>query len=122
MFSAAPTLMPQVKNGIVRGLAVTSAKRSPFAPDIPTIAESGVPGFATQSWYGLFVRANTAANVVQKINADVGAVLAQPAVKQRFDDLGSPVTTSTPMELGAQLKAEMQQWGPIIKAANIKGE
>ena len=91
-------------------------------PDIPTFAESGVPGYAVQSWYGVFVPAKTPSEIVNKMQADVAAALADPAVQARFEPLGVTVASSTPQELAARMKAEAELWGPIIKAANIRGE
>jgi tripartite-type tricarboxylate transporter receptor subunit TctC len=106
----------------VRALAISSARRAQNAPDIPTFAESGVPGYAVQSWYGVFVPAKTPSEIVNKMQADVAAALADPAVQARFEPLGVTVASSTPQELAARMKAEAELWGPIIKAANIRGE
>jgi tripartite-type tricarboxylate transporter receptor subunit TctC len=121
MFSNLPGVLPQVQNGTVRGLAVTSANRSSVAPDIPAIAET-VPGFEVAPWWALFVPAKTPAEIVTKIHADTVAALAHPSVRQRYDAIGVPVITSTPAELAALLASEIQKWGPIIKAAGIKAE
>ena len=103
----------------VRGLAVTTAKRSPAAPDVPTLAESGLPGFDVPGWYAFFVPAKTPAEIVRKMHADTAKVLAEPAIKKRLEELGLFVIGSTPEQLGQYLKAEMDKWGPIIKDAGI---
>ncbi|MBX9774928.1 MAG: tripartite tricarboxylate transporter substrate binding protein [Xanthobacteraceae bacterium] len=120
MFNTAAGVLQQVRAGQVRGLAVSTAKRSPTAPEFPTVAESGLPGFDVTSWYALFVPIRTPADVVKKMHADTAAILAEPAIKTRLEQVGVEVVASTPAELGARLKAETEQWGPIIKAAGIK--
>src|SRR5712675_2921800 len=91
MFATIPSALPHVQSGTLRGLAVTSATRSPFAPELPTIAEAGVPGYEMSSWYALFAPARTPADIVSKIRDDVLAVLALPAMKQRFSDIGATI-------------------------------
>jgi tripartite-type tricarboxylate transporter receptor subunit TctC len=122
MFNTTASLLQSVRAGQVRALAISSAGRQPNAADIPTFAESGVPGYAVESWYAVFVPAKTPPEIIKKIQADVAKTLADPAVKARFEPLGVTVASSTPEELGARMKAEAELWGPIIKAANIKGE
>ena len=119
MFNTIAGLLPQVRSGQVRGLAVSTAERFPTAPDLPTVAESGVPGFDVSSWYALFVPAKTPPDVVRKINADTVAALADAGVRARLEPLGVLVASSTPQELAALLKSEMDKWGPVIKAAGI---
>jgi tripartite-type tricarboxylate transporter receptor subunit TctC len=119
MFNTAAGVLQQVRAGQVRGLAVSTAKRSPTAMEFPTVAESGLPGFDVTSWYALFVPIKTPADIVKKINADTAAILAEPAIKTRLEQVGVEVVASTPQALGARLKAETEQWGPIIKGAGI---
>jgi tripartite-type tricarboxylate transporter receptor subunit TctC len=99
---------------------VTTAKRVAAAPEIPTIAESGVPGYDMSSWFAFFVPAKTPTEIIRKMHADTVAVLAEPQVRAKLDALGVVVVGSTPEELGAHLKTEMERWAPVIKAANIK--
>ena len=122
MFATIPSALPHVQSGTLRGLGVTSAERSPFAPEIPTIAEAGVPGYEMSSWYALFAPAKTPADIVRKIREDAHAALAYPPMKQRFADIGATVATSTSAEVTTLIKSEMAKWGPIIKAASIKAE
>lgn len=122
MFNTTGSLLQSVRVGQVRALAITSAKRSPNAPEIATFAEAGVPGYEVESWYAVFVPARTPAEIVQKMQADVARTLDDPAVKARFEPLGVAVASSTPAQLAARMKAEAELWGPIIKAANIRGE
>jgi tripartite-type tricarboxylate transporter receptor subunit TctC len=119
MFSNLPGVISQVQSGTVRGLGVTSPKRSPVAPNIPTIGES-VPGYEVESWWGLYAPAKTPAGIVIKLHADTIAALAHPSVNQRYEAVGAPVVTSTAKELAELLEAETQKWGPIVKEAGIK--
>jgi len=121
MFSNLPGVLPQVRNGTIRSLAVTSAKRSPAAPDIPTIGES-VPGYEVTGWCGLFVQSKTPNEIIMKIHADVVAALADPSVKQKYEAIGAPVTPSTPNELAALLASDTDKWGTIVREAGIKPE
>jgi tripartite-type tricarboxylate transporter receptor subunit TctC len=122
MFNTTGSLLQSVRVGQVRALAVTSAKRSPNAPEIATFAESGVPGYEVESWYAVFVPARTPAEIVQKMHADVARALDDPAVQARFEPLGVAVASSSPAQLFDRMKAEVALWGPVIKAANIRGE
>jgi tripartite-type tricarboxylate transporter receptor subunit TctC len=119
MFNTIGGLLPQVRTGQVRGLAVSTAERFPTALDLPTVAESGVPGFDVSSWYALFVPAKTPSDIIRKIHADTVAALGDANVKAKLEQLGVLVVGSTPKELAALLKAEIDKWGPIIKAAGI---
>jgi tripartite-type tricarboxylate transporter receptor subunit TctC len=121
-FGTLPSTLPLARSGQVRALAVTSAKRSEFAPEIPTIAEAGVPGYEYSSWYGVYVPAKTPVDIVRKLYEDIVSSLAYPPLQQRLADIATSITPSSPAELAALLKSDMELWGPIIKAANIKGE
>ena len=112
--------LPQVKNGAVRGLAVTAARRVAAAAELPTIAEAGVPGFDVSTWFALFVPAKTPRDIIGRINADAVAALGHPMVKERLEQFGATLVGSTPQELAAFLKAEMDKWGPVIREAKIK--
>lgn len=119
IFSNFPSTLPYVQQGQLRGLAVTTAKRQPEVPDLPAIGEF-VPGYDVSSWFALFASARTPPEIVARLNADAVAALNTPAVKQRYAQLGATVVGSTPAELATHLRAEMERWGPIIKAAGIK--
>jgi tripartite-type tricarboxylate transporter receptor subunit TctC len=121
MFNALASLLPPVRAGQVRGLAVTTAERFASVPEIPTFAESGLPGFDTSAWYGLFVPAKTPPEVVKKISADTAAMLAEPAVRAKFEPLGTAVIGSAQDELAATAKTDVERLGPIIKALKIAG-
>jgi tripartite-type tricarboxylate transporter receptor subunit TctC len=121
-FNNIAPLMPLMQQGQLRVLGVSSAKRAPAAPDVPTISEDGLPGFDVSGWYALFVPAKTPPEIVRKMNADAVKVLAEPAVKGRLEGLGMVVASSTSDELGRFLKSEMDKWGPLIKAAGLKSD
>jgi tripartite-type tricarboxylate transporter receptor subunit TctC len=120
MFNNTGAVLPLIAGNKLRGLAVTSAKRTPLAPQYPPVAEEGVPGFDVTSWYGLFAPARTPPDIVRKMNADAIAAIRDPVIKSRLDQLGVAAIASTPAELGAFLKREMDKWGPVIKEAGIK--
>jgi tripartite-type tricarboxylate transporter receptor subunit TctC len=122
IFDNMPSIISHVRAGSLRGLAVTTKERVAAVPDIPTIAESGVPGFDVFSWFGFFVPAKTPPDVIARINADTNAALAYAPVKSRFEDLGANPKGSTPSELAAFLKSETEKWGPVIQEARIKVE
>ena len=118
-FNTTGSLLQTVRSGQLRGLAVTTLKRFPTLPDLPTIAESGVPGFDVSSWYGLFVPAKTPPEIIAKLNAATVRALSEPAVRARFEPLGVVIESSTPEGFAALLQSEIDKWGPIIKAAGI---
>jgi tripartite-type tricarboxylate transporter receptor subunit TctC len=122
IFDNMPSILPHVKGGSLRGLAVTTKERVAVVPEIPTIAESGVPGFDVFSWFGFFVPAKTSKDVIAKINVDTNAALVHASVKSRFEELGANPKGSTPAELAAFLKSEMDKWGPVIREAKIRVE
>jgi len=121
-FNNIAPVVPLMKDGQLRLLAITSANRSPAVPEVPTVAESGLPGFDVSGWYAFFVPARTPPAVIRKMHADTAAVLAEPAVKARLEQLGLVVVGSTPQQLAAYLKAEMAKWGPVIREAGLKVE
>jgi tripartite-type tricarboxylate transporter receptor subunit TctC len=122
IFDNMPSIISHVRAGSLRGLAVTTKERVAAVPDIPTIAESGVPGFDVFSWFGFFVPAKTPPDIVARINADTNAALAYAPVKSRFEELGATPKGSTPGELAAFLKSEIDKWGPVIQEAKIRVE
>jgi tripartite-type tricarboxylate transporter receptor subunit TctC len=115
-------MLPHVRAGKLRGIAITSAKRSAGAPDIPTFAESGVPGYEHEPWNGMFGPARIPKPVLAKVNAEVARVLRTPDVKKIYDRDGADIVGSTPEEFGAVLKAEIAKWTKVAKAAGIKAE
>ncbi len=118
-FNNVAPVIPLMQQNQVRALALTSAKRAPATPDLPTMAEDALPGFDVSGWYAFFVPARTPPEIVRKMHADTAAVLAEPAIKRRLEELGLVVVGSKPEELGRFHKAEIDRWGPVIKAAGI---
>ena len=114
--------LPYVRAGRIRAIAVTTAKRSAQLPDVPTFAESGVPGFDESTVTGVLAPAGTPPEVVARLNAALAKVLAQPAVKERFALLGSEVQPSTPEQLGAWIRSDLAKWVKVVKQAGIKLE
>lgn len=115
--------MAQVKAGKIRPYAITSEKRVPAAPDVPTVDEAGLPGFYVELWSGIWVPRGTPKDIIGKLNAAIRDALADPAVRKRLEETGldiPPHEMQTPEALGAHQKAEVNKWWPMIKAANIK--
>ncbi|MBI4190242.1 MAG: tripartite tricarboxylate transporter substrate binding protein [Betaproteobacteria bacterium] len=120
MFNTMPSVLPLVKGGKLKGLAVSSAQRSPAAPDIPTIAEAGVPGFETVSWYGLFAPAKTPQVIITKLNQQLKNVLTEPELVQRLASQGADTAPGTPESLAAYMRVDFERFKKVIKAAGIK--
>jgi tripartite-type tricarboxylate transporter receptor subunit TctC len=119
MFNLISSSLPLVRSGQIRGLAVATLQRAPVAPDLPTIAESGVPGFDVSSWIGLFVPAKTPPEIVNKLNRDTVAAISDPATRRKLEEMGVLVEASTPAGLAELVKAEMVKWEPVIREAGI---
>jgi tripartite-type tricarboxylate transporter receptor subunit TctC len=122
VFADVATTLPQAKAGKVKALGVSSAKRSPLAPDLPTMAEVGVAGYELTAWFAAFVPAGTPGPVVDRLNAAFKAALADPQVTQSLLNAGIEPTSSTPEELGAFAAAETEKWAKIVEAAGIEPE
>ncbi len=117
-----PESIAQIRAGTVRPLGVTTAKRSPVLPDVPTIAEAGIPGYDTGVWWGLVGPAGLPPLVKARLAKDCAEAVNAPAVKERLLGLGAAPIGSAPEEFAALIRAEYEKWGPIIKAAGIRGE
>ena len=122
LFNGMLATYPHVKSGKLKILAVSSAERMPSIPDVPTVAESGVPGFQTGSWQGVLAPPNTPRPIVDKINADLIKVLADPATRDKLSDQGAIVRTQTPEQMQAFIRDETARWAKVVKAANVKVE
>jgi len=120
MFDNLASAMPQVKAGKLRALAVTTAKRSTLAPDLPTMAEAGVPGFDIATWFGLLAPAGTPKEVVAKWNADVVRILSSPDMRERLSAQGAEAAPTTPAEFAAFIAAEQPKYARIVKASGAK--
>jgi tripartite-type tricarboxylate transporter receptor subunit TctC len=119
-FNNIAPLMGMIKQGQLRALAVTSGRKAPGADDIPTMAEEGLEGVDVSGWYAFYFPAKTPAEIIQKVSADSQKALAEPDLRKRFDELGLFSRGTTPDELRAHHKAEMDLWGPVIRDAGVK--
>ena len=122
LFDNLPNVLTQLKAGKLKAIAVTGAQRSVLFPDIPTVAESGVPGYEVNVWFGMQVPAATPTELVNKINADLVTILREQDVVTRFRDQGVEVIASTPEAFGKLIQAEVAKWTRVIQEANIKVE
>jgi tripartite-type tricarboxylate transporter receptor subunit TctC len=120
-FPSLPSSIEYIKAGKLRGLAVTSAKRSEALPDLPTIGEY-IPGYEMSAWFGVGVPRGTPTEVIDKINNEVNAALADPRMKARFTDLGGIVIGGSPADFGKLIADETEKWAKVVRAANIKAE
>jgi tripartite-type tricarboxylate transporter receptor subunit TctC len=119
-FANIVNVIPLGREGKLRMLAITSIKRSPLAPDLPTMAESGFPGFEAVPWFGLLAPAGTPKDVIDKIYNETAKTLAMPEVRKKFDELGLEPIGNTPGEFAAVIKKEAPEWAKVIKEAGIK--
>jgi len=122
MFSPISVVLPLVRDGKLRPLAVTSLRRSPVAPNVPTIDESGYPGFEATVWYGLLAPAGTTATIVRKLHLETVRVLALPEVRAKLADLGIEVIGNSPEEFAAAIKSEIPKWAKLLKDSGIKAD
>jgi tripartite-type tricarboxylate transporter receptor subunit TctC len=119
MFATMPATIPHIRSGKLRALAVTTKTRSAVLPDIPTVGDF-VPGYEASSWYGVGAPKNTPAEVIDKLNREVDAGLADPKMKARLAELGGTALTGSPAEFGKLIADETEKWGKVIRAAHIK--
>jgi tripartite-type tricarboxylate transporter receptor subunit TctC len=117
-----PPAIPQVKNGKLRPIAVTGAQRSPLLPNVPTVSESGLPGYEVTSWYGLFAPVALSKDLVNKISTDVASFLNAPDFKERLATLGAEPTPMKPDEFARYVRADIQKWAKVVKASGAKAE
>jgi len=122
MFNSMPSVLSQVNSGKLRGIAVGSAKRSPAAPHIPTVAEAGVPGFEYVTWYGLFAPAGTAREIVNRLHVQVVKILADPEIAKRFASQGAEPLSNTPEQLAQYRRAEFERWRKLIAELKLRVE
>ena len=113
-------ILPVVRDGKLRALAVTSNQRSPIIPELPTLAESGFPGFEAISWFGLLAPAHTAAPIIAKVHEEIVKIAAQTDMRERLAQLGLDVAVNSPDEFAAVINADIAKWAKVIKDANIK--
>jgi tripartite-type tricarboxylate transporter receptor subunit TctC len=122
MFGTAVSFLPYVKAGRLNALAVTNAKRSPIVPNVPTVAESGLPGFEALQWFGIFVPSATPKDVIGRLNAEIVKALKLPDVRERLTGLGAEIVGSTPEQFAAFQKADMAKWAKVVKESGAKIE
>ncbi|GIZ50520.1 Bug family tripartite tricarboxylate transporter substrate binding protein [Noviherbaspirillum aridicola] len=122
MFDNMPSSLPLVREGKLRALGVTSAKRSPAAPDIPTIAESGLPGFEAVSWFALYASPGTPKPIADKLQAEVSKILKSPDASRKLTDIGLEPAGGTAEELAAYQRAEITKWAKVVKESGAKAD
>jgi len=122
MYDTVASCLPHVKSGKLRPLAVATAKRSSALPDVPTIAESALPGFEVTTWFGALAPAKTPPDIVAKLNAEMVKILAMPDVRKRLLEAGAEPVGNTPAEMAAQIKRETEEFAKIVKQAKITAE
>jgi len=122
LFNGMLATYPSVKSGRLRGLAVSSAQRVASAPELPTVAESGVPGFETGSYQGLLAAAGTPHDIVLKLNAELSRILNTPEMKEFLAKQGTEVRTGPPEALGTFIVKEKARWAKVVKEAGIKAD
>jgi len=121
-FATMPSAVGYVRSGRLRGIAVTTDKRSPSMPELPTIAETGVAGYEAGSWYGLSAPAGTSKEIIARLHAETMKVMALPDVKERLFNAGFEVVTSSPVQFAAFTRSEIQKWGKLVKATGLKAD
>jgi len=122
MFSGVPLLLPHIQSGRLRAIAIGSAKRFPAIPDVPTFIESGLPGYEASTWFGLVAPAKTPVDIVARLNAEVGKIVRDEELKQRFLADGLESMGGTPEQFGRFIRAEIDNYAKVIKAAGLRAE
>jgi tripartite-type tricarboxylate transporter receptor subunit TctC len=122
IFDPMPTSLPHVKSGKLRALAISTGTRSVALPDLPTVAEAGVPGYESSLWYGVLVPAGTPAAIVDTLNTSFRTILEMPDVQQRFSALGAEPRGSSPEDFGRYIRDEMIKWEKVVRGAGIRAE
>lgn len=120
MIGNLPPMLPHVKSGKLRALAVTTSKRYSGLPDVPTIAESGLAGFETVAWFGLFAPAGTPRDIVQRLNREVNAIISKPEMRERLLGIGMEPTPGTPEEYGARQAADIAKWKKVVAESGAR--
>lgn len=120
MFDNIPSSIAQIRSGKLRALATTGVKRASALPDLPTMAEAGVPGYQSGAWFGLAVPVGTPPDIVAKLNAEGNKVTKTASFIKRMDDLGADIVGGTPEQMAAMIQDEIERWGPIVKASGAK--
>jgi len=121
-FDAITTMTPNVKAGQVRALGTSAAKRSSVLPDVPTIAEAGVPGYESTIWLGIMAPAGTPKAIVDKLNAEINKAITRPDVKEAWDKQGAVPLVMSPAEFEKYLRADIEKWAHVVQVSGIKAD
>jgi len=122
VFDPIPTSLPHVKSGRLRAIAISTAARSPAIPDLPTVAEAGVPGYESSLWYGVLLPARTPPAIIARLNETINAILREADVNERFAALGAEPLGSSPADFGKYIRTEVIKWGKVIKTVGIRAD
>jgi tripartite-type tricarboxylate transporter receptor subunit TctC len=122
LFDNMVTVQPHIKSGRLKALGISTSRRSPLMPEVPTIAEAGVPGFETLTWFGILAPAGTPVAIVQRLNAEINKALTDAEVRDRFAQLGFEPTGGTQAQFAAMMRADTLQWVKVVHDANVKAE
>jgi tripartite-type tricarboxylate transporter receptor subunit TctC len=122
VFADPQPILPHIKAGKVKALAVSGSKRSPAAPDIPTIAEAGLPGFVAENWWGVWVPIATPKAPAERLQASLAKAMTGADIKQKFEDMGVEALSSTPEALREFTRSEIEKWGKLVRDANIRAD
>jgi tripartite-type tricarboxylate transporter receptor subunit TctC len=112
-------VVPHIRSGRLRAIAVSGPQRSPALPDVPAIAET-VQGFSAELWYALFAPAHTPADIINRLNREVGAILAQPEIKAKLSDQGVDAVTGTPQDMATLIATDLDKWAKVVKATGAR--
>lgn len=121
-FASLPAALPHVQSGRVRALAIGSAKRSPTLPDLPTVAESGLPGFDVSAWNGILAPRGTPRPIVDRLNAEIHRIAQLPEVKKRAAEQGAELAVDTPEQFGAYIEAQIEKWGKVVRSSGMRAD
>ena len=122
VFADPQPILQHIRSGKVRALAVTSAKRSPAVPEVPTFAEAGLPGFVAENWWGVFVPAATPKTIADKLNADLAKAMGSADIRQKFEEMGVEALSGTPEALRDFVRSESEKWGKLVQEAGIRAD
>jgi tripartite-type tricarboxylate transporter receptor subunit TctC len=122
MFAALPSATPFLQGKRVKPLAVTSPKRIPVLPDVPTVAEAGVPGIAVMEWYGALAPAGTPRAIIEKLNAEIVRIIQKPDVRTRFADLGADPVGDSAQEFAKQVRSDIAMWAKIVESSGARAD
>jgi tripartite-type tricarboxylate transporter receptor subunit TctC len=117
-----PPAIPFIRNGQLRALCLTARERHPALPEVPTAAEAGLPGFTAEAWFALFAPARTPPALIERLAAEVSAIIATPEYRARAEEQGAVVRRMTPAELGARVEHELAEWAEVVRAGNITAD